>query len=102
MIATSSTMRQSSAALAWLRLALQQIPAGEVVSYGELARRAGLPGRARQAARALAQGALNDLPWWRVLRADGRIALPATSSLAEEQKRRLLAEGWREPQRRQL
>ncbi len=100
MIATSSPQRQSGVALAWLRLALQGVPEGAVVSYGELARRAGLPGRARQVARLLAQGAMNDLPWWRVLRSDGHIAMPPTSPLAEEQRRRLLAEGWQEPRRR--
>ena len=60
---------------------------GEVVSYGEVARRAGFPGRARGVGGFLAD--LGDgLPWWRVVRADGTIATGGA-----EQRRRLRAEG---------
>jgi methylated-DNA-protein-cysteine methyltransferase-like protein len=45
---------------------------GEVVSYGEVAARAGHPGAARAVGRLLA--GRGDLPWWRVVRADGRLA----------------------------
>ncbi len=98
MITTSPVQVQSQQALAWLRLALSRVGPGEQLSYGELARRAGLPGQARRVARWLAQGALNDLPWWRVLRADGRIA--TAHPAAAEQRQRLLAEGWQEAPRR--
>lgn len=69
---------------------------GEVASYGEVARRAGLPGRARLAARALrlAPEALQ-LPLHRVVAAGGRIALPPGSSGFRLQRSRLLAEGHR-------
>jgi methylated-DNA-protein-cysteine methyltransferase-like protein len=50
------------------------VPAGSVVSYGEVAAEAGYPGAARAVGNLLAAvGA--DLPWWRVVRADGRLAV---------------------------
>jgi hypothetical protein len=42
------------------------VAAGEVVGYGELARRAGLPGRARLVARVLREAEGDALPWHRV------------------------------------
>jgi methylated-DNA-protein-cysteine methyltransferase-like protein len=73
--------------------AVRAIPAGQVAGYGEVARRAGLPGRARLAARVLAHNEDSALPWHRVLRADGRIAFPEGSAGWREQCRRLRAEG---------
>ncbi|MCB1560602.1 MAG: MGMT family protein [Xanthomonadales bacterium] len=73
--------------------AIAAIPAGSISSYGTIARCAGIPGRARLVARLLAEGDHDDLPWHRVLRADGRIAFPAGSSGFREQARRLRAEG---------
>jgi len=70
------------------------IPPGRVAGYGEIAARAGLPGRARLVGKLLGEtppGA--DLPWYRVLRSDGRIALPPGSRGFREQVRRLAAEG---------
>jgi len=73
---------------------ITSIPAGRVASYGEIAARAGLPGRARMVGRVLreAPDALA-LPWFRVLRADGRIAFPPGSRAFREQARKLMAEG---------
>ena len=76
-----------------IRDAIRAVPPGEVASYGEIARRAGLPGRARLVARVLATGSEPGLPWHRVLRSDGRIAFPAGSEGFEEQVRRLQADG---------
>lgn len=73
--------------------AVRAIPRGEVAGYGEIARRAGLPGRARWVARLLAISGDPALPWHRVLRSDGRIAFPPGSASREEQARRLRAEG---------
>lgn len=73
--------------------AVRAIPRGEVAGYGEVARRAGLPGRARWVARLLAANPDAGLPWHRVLRSDGRIAFPAGSGPWLEQARRLRAEG---------
>ena len=73
--------------------AVRAIPRGEVAAYGEVARRAGLPGRARWVARVLATSEERGLPWHRVLRSDGRIAFPPGSAPWEEQARKLRAEG---------
>jgi methylated-DNA-protein-cysteine methyltransferase related protein len=74
---------------------IRAIPHGRTSSYGEVARRAGLPRRARLVARVLAQNDDPDLPWHRVLRADGRIAFPAGSRGHREQTARLKREGLR-------
>lgn len=51
------------------------IPPGRVVSYGAVARRAGLPGRARQVGYALhALPAGTRLPWHRVVNAAGKVS----------------------------
>ena len=72
---------------------IRRIPFGRVMAYGEVARLAGFPGRARLVARILACGDHPDLPWHRVLRAGGQIAFqPGTAGFAE-QTRRLQAEG---------
>lgn len=73
--------------------AIRALVPGEVAGYGEIARRAGLPGRARLVARILTQGADPPLPWHRVLRSDGRVAFPPGSADFDEQVQRLRAEG---------
>lgn len=73
--------------------AIGQVPRGSVAGYGQIARRAGLPGRARMVARLLAGNEDPDLPWHRIVRSDGRIALPPGSPDHDEQVRRLRAEG---------
>ncbi len=56
---------------------IQSIPAGKVSSYRDIARAAGLPNGARQVVRALhSMTRGQNLPWYRILRADGRIGLP--------------------------
>jgi methylated-DNA-protein-cysteine methyltransferase-like protein len=74
--------------------AIAAIPAGRVASYGAIAARAGLPGRARLVGRLL--GEVPDgmvLPWYRVLRSSGHIAMPPGSRGFREQSRLLRAEG---------
>jgi methylated-DNA-protein-cysteine methyltransferase-like protein len=73
--------------------AIRAVPAGQVAGYGEIARRAGLPGRARLVARLLSENDDPQLPWHRVLRSDGRIAFPADHANFAEQSQRLRAEG---------
>ena len=73
--------------------AIRAVPRGAVAGYGQIARRAGLPGRARMVARLLAGNEDDTLPWHRVLRSDGKIAFPAGSRGFREQVRRLRAEG---------
>ena len=77
-----------------IRRVIASIPRGRVSSYGEVAARAGLPGRARLVGRVLGEaGAEAALPWQRVLRSDGRIAFPPGSRAFREQVRRLAGEG---------
>jgi methylated-DNA-protein-cysteine methyltransferase-like protein len=73
--------------------AIRAVPRGQVAGYGEVARRAGLPGRARMVARLLSGNDDATLPWHRVLKSDGRIAFPADSPHFAEQVQRLRAEG---------
>lgn len=63
------------------------IPVGTVLSYGEVAALAGVP-NARHVGRLLSEDG-QDLPWHRVLRANGT----PTPHLAAEQLARLRAEG---------
>jgi methylated-DNA-protein-cysteine methyltransferase-like protein len=73
---------------------VRAIPCGEVTTYGAVARKAGLPGRARLVGRVLkVTPASAGLPWHRVLGAGGRIVFPAASRTFAEQRRRLRAEG---------
>ncbi len=75
-------------------LALMSIPAGKVITYGQLAALAGLPGAARLAGTVLCGlPEQTDLPWHRVINAQGKISLPENSGAYQEQKKRLEAEG---------
>lgn len=77
-----------------LYLVLAQVPAGKVVTYGQLAHLAGLGRAARWVGRTLAQLPDNTrLPWQRVLAAGGRIRLPAGTPSGDEQRARLRSEG---------
>jgi methylated-DNA-protein-cysteine methyltransferase-like protein len=70
------------------------IPRGRVAAYGEVARMAGLPGRARlvgYALRQLPKG--SEVPWHRVINASGRISFPPGSPAWDRQHQRLLDEG---------
>ena len=69
-----------------------QIPRGKVTTYGDVAQAAGLPGRARQVGYALRHSPDN-LPWYRVLGAGGKIVFPPGSRHYVEQARRLASEG---------
>ena len=71
-----------------VRAVVAAIPAGTVLSYGEVADRAGLRS-ARLVGRILAES--DDLPWHRVVRADGT----PTPHLAAQQTALLRAEGVR-------
>jgi alkylated DNA nucleotide flippase Atl1 len=64
------------------------IEAGEVWTYGEVAEAAGRPGAARAVGRLLATTE-EDLPWWRIVAANGRL-VPGHERVHAE---RLRAEG---------
>lgn len=68
------------------------IPPGRVSSYGQVADLAGLPGRARLVARVL-RVTERELPWFRVLRSSGQIAIDPDSPWFVEQIQRLRADG---------
>ena len=73
--------------------AIRAVPRGQIAGYGEIARRAGLPGRARLVARLLSENQDTQLPWHRILRSDGRIAFPPEHAQFAEQQARLREEG---------
>ena len=88
---TTNPVQQRQAAIL---KAVRGIKRGTFASYGEVARRAGLPGRARLVGTVLREsGGARNLPWHRVTGAGGRIAFPAGSRSAREQLRRLEREG---------
>jgi methylated-DNA-protein-cysteine methyltransferase related protein len=71
-----------------------RIPRGMVSTYGNVARAAGLPGRARQAGYALKHMPDDlQLPWHRVVGAGGKIVFPRGSKQHREQARLLRSEG---------
>jgi methylated-DNA-protein-cysteine methyltransferase related protein len=89
-------LRPITAAEAYPRIwrVVRAVPRGRVASYAQIAYEAGLPGRARMVGRALSEaGDAARLPWHRVINAQGRIALPRSSTAYVEQKTRLIAEG---------
>jgi methylated-DNA-protein-cysteine methyltransferase-like protein len=67
---------------------LHRLPPGDTYSYAWVASEAGYPGRARAVGALLAQGD-GRVPWWRVVRADGRFV----EHLASDQAARLRREG---------
>lgn len=70
------------------------IPRGEAWSYAEVARQAGLPRGHRIVAKVMASlPSGSRLPWFRVLRADGRPAFAPDSDMARKQLAKLAAEG---------
>ena len=85
-------MKESALTIRWI---LSQIPYGRVCSYGGVAALAGMPLGARTVARLLHSCSKVDrLPWWRIIRSDGHIALPRGGGF-EEQAARLAEEGIR-------
>lgn len=70
------------------------IPAGRVMTYGQLALLSGQPGAARQAGYALHSlaGTDTDLPWHRVINAQGKVSTHKVG-FGELQEQLLRAEG---------
>ncbi len=73
---------------------VSEIPSGHVLTYGEVARLAGLPRAARRVSQALrrAPGDMK-LPWHRVINSQGKISFPEDSSGWKRQKAKLEDEG---------
>jgi methylated-DNA-protein-cysteine methyltransferase related protein len=75
-------------------LALAQIPKGKVITYGNLAKLAGMPNGARLAGRLMCGLPANSrLPWHRVINSQGKLSLPENSEPYREQIKRLEKEG---------
>lgn len=75
-------------------LALAQIPKGKVITYGNLAKLAGMPNGARLAGRLMCElPDSSNLPWHRVINAQGRLSLPVDSGGYREQLQRLQKDG---------
>ncbi|PID16097.1 DNA methyltransferase [Sporosarcina sp. P34] len=74
---------------------IQAIPPGRVMTYGQVAAEAGNPRGARQISRILhSMSAKYELPWHRIINAQGGISTPENAqSKGETQRERLLAEG---------
>lgn len=71
-----------------------RIPAGRVMTYGQVALELGAPAAARAVGYALAWLPLDsDVPWWRVINARGEISLRGRAEGAELQRALLEREG---------
>ena len=73
---------------------VSEIPSGHVLTYGEVARLAGLPRAARRVSQALRRAPRDmELPWHRVINSQGKISIPEGSNGWKMQKDRLEEEG---------
>ena len=73
---------------------VQGIPRGHVLTYGEVARLAGMSRAARRVSQAMRRAPRGMvLPWHRVVNAQGKISFPEDSNGYREQKIRLEEEG---------
>lgn len=74
---------------------LNEIPKGECIAYGELAKLAGFPGYARQVGSLMKKLPKDTkLPWHRVINAQKRISFAENTDAYLRQKERLEQEGW--------
>ena len=88
----STELEPSDEERLWQVLAL--IPSGRISSYGRLAKQIGLLRGARRVGRMLGSlPARTRLPWHRVVRASGELALPPQTGSGYTQVQRLRAEG---------
>lgn len=73
---------------------IRQIPQGKVATYGQIAKLAGKPQGSRGVAWILhSSSTVHQLPWHRVLNAQGRISFEVGSHNFRQQKKRLEKEG---------
>lgn len=73
---------------------VQGIPRGHVLTYGEVARLAGMSRAARRVSQALRRAPRGmDLPWHRVINSQGKISFPEDSAGFKQQKDLLEEEG---------
>jgi methylated-DNA-protein-cysteine methyltransferase-like protein len=73
---------------------VSEIPSGHVLTYGEVARLSGMPRAARRVSQAMRRAPRAiDLPWHRVINAQGKISFPEGSNGWKTQKDKLESEG---------
>jgi methylated-DNA-protein-cysteine methyltransferase-like protein len=73
---------------------VRRIPKGRVATYGQVATLAGLPGCARQVGYALhALDEDSDVPWQRVVNAQGRVSRRSEAGMDQIQRQLLEQEG---------
>lgn len=72
---------------------LRAVPAGTVATYGQIAQVAGWPRHTRLVVRVLREAAEGNVPWFRIVKSPGKIALPKGSASRREQIQRLRSEG---------
>jgi methylated-DNA-protein-cysteine methyltransferase-like protein len=73
---------------------VEDIPRGHVLTYGEVARLAGMSRAARRVSQAMRRAPrARKLPWHRVVNAAGKISFPVDSEGYRQQKKRLECEG---------
>ena len=89
MTASPQRMRNPSEFSVAVAQVLNRLPAGQVMTYGEVAAEAGYPGAYRAVGSFLR--AHSGYPWWRVVTATGRLV----PGLEQEHMRLLSAEGIR-------
>ena len=81
----------------WVKAVWQvvaDIPRGHVLTYGDVARLAGMSRAARRVSQAMRRAPRDlNLPWHRVVNAQGKISFPADSSGYKTQKSLLEKEG---------
>ncbi|MFQ5840285.1 MAG: MGMT family protein [Candidatus Methylomirabilales bacterium] len=88
------TVQRSSSTYARIYAVVRRIPPGQVVTYGQVARLAGLPGYARQVGYALhALDPGSGVPWQRVINARGEISPRAAPGWDLAQRQLLEREG---------
>ncbi len=73
---------------------VSDIPAGHVLTYGEVARLSGMSRAARRVSQAMSWAPTSmQVPWHRVINAQGKISIPADSPWHDKQKSLLQEEG---------
>ena len=73
---------------------VRRVPAGSIVTYGQVALELGAPAAARAVGYALhSLPAANDVPWWRVINVRGAISLKGRGAAADLQRQLLESEG---------
>ena len=73
---------------------VSEIPPGHVLTYGEVARLAGMPRMARRVSQAMRRAPRGiQIPWHRVINAQGKISFPESSHGWQRQKDLLEQEG---------